>query len=199
MISQALLEAVETAGKDELAQLQQETRQRIEAILATAEETAESRRETAYKEVLRPVATERARRLHEAQMEALKITAAAHDQIAEKLLAQIENRLRTLRDQPYYKGTFNRFVEEAMRMLGQEELAGNHQSPAEPPRLEVDVRDETLAEDIVQTLPVKMEIVPELETWGGVVVRSGDGRIAVTNTLESRLEQLKPHLGTFIS
>lgn len=84
-------------------------------------------------------------------------------------------------------------------MLGQEELAGNHQSPAEPPRLEVDVRDETLAEDIVQTLPVKMEIVPELETWGGVVVRSGDGRIAVTNTLESRLEQLKPHLGTFIS
>lgn len=189
MSSQALLDAVETAGREAFAQLEQETGQQVEAVLAGTRQTAESRREAARQEVLRPLAAERARRLHEAQMEALKITAAARDEIVEKQLAQVEARLQTLRDAPHYPAVFRQLVVEAVQQLGDGETAASS-------CLAIDARDEPLAQDVLRTLASQMTLVPELTTWGGVVARSEDGRIIVTNTLEARLEQLKPRLGT---
>ncbi len=197
MSSQALLDAIEKAGKAQLAQLEQETSERVEEILAEAKETAESRREAAYREAIRPKAVERARRRHEARMAALKITAATRGQTAEMLLDQVEARLQSLREQPAYQELFRRLVEEAVATLGRNEIADPATSGL--PRLIVDGRDEPLAQKTLQALSLEMEIAPDLESWGGVVLQSGDGRIVVNNTLENRLEQLKPHLGTFIS
>lgn len=197
MSSQALLDAIETAGKEQLAQLEQETSERVEEILTKAKETAESRRDKAYQEAVRPISTKRAQRLHEARMAALKISAAARDQTAEMLLDQVEARLQSLRDQPAYQELFRRLVEEAVATLGRNEIADPATSGL--PRLIVDGRDEPLAQKTLQALSLEMEIAPDLESWGGVVLQSGDGRIVVNNTLENRLEQLKPHLGTFIS
>ncbi|MFZ0545977.1 MAG: V-type ATP synthase subunit E [Candidatus Promineifilaceae bacterium] len=192
MSSQALLDAIETTGKGQLARLEQETRERVDEILAETEKTAASRRDAAYRDALGSLTAERARRLHEAQMEALKITAAARDQAAQKLLALIEARLQALRDDPQYPAIFRHLVEEAFQRLGEQESA-------ELPHLEVDARDVTLAQDILLSQSWEVIIVPTLTSWGGAVARSGDGRITVTNTLENRLEQLKSHLGQFLS
>lgn len=203
MTYQALLEAIEAAGQDALAELERETAGQIEAVLAEAAETAGIRRKAAYEDALRPAGAERARRLHEARMEALKITAAARDELAERLRVQVEAQLGTLRDQPQYPAIFRRLVEEAVTMLGEQEMATCENGPAGPPRLEVDGRDEALALELLQELPrkvgIEMIVAPEITTWGGAAARSGDGRITVTNTLEARLNQLAPRLGTFIA
>lgn len=194
MSSQALLEAIETAGKEELARLERETQKRVEEILADAEETAITEKEAAYQEAFRPLKTERARRLHQARMDALKITAEARDTVVKRISAQIETRLEGLRQQPEYDDIFRRLLEESVQVLGEDEFTNNHQSFENLPQLEVDKRDQPLARKALNDHSDKLEIVPKLESWGGVVLRSGDGRIVVNNTLETRLEQLKPHL-----
>jgi vacuolar-type H+-ATPase subunit E/Vma4 len=46
----------------------------------------------------------------------------------------------------------------------------------------------------VNELDLDLQVVSSLQGWGGVVVTSGDGRIVVNNTLESRLERATPFL-----
>lgn len=198
MSSEALLKAIETAGQEALAQLEQETSQRVEEILSDAKDTAESRRKEACQEAQRPLATERARRLHEARMEALKITAAARDKAAERLQAKVQSRLSKLRSNSEYRAIFRHLFEEAVQMLGEQEIADSGNGSPEMPSLEIDGRDGELARDLLKQLDMEMDITTNLSSWGGVVVRSGDGRIVVTNTLEARLAQLEPYLERFI-
>ena len=56
-------------------------------------------------------------------------------------------------------------------------------------RLRVDLRDERLAAAVAPALAVE----PVLETWGGAVVCSDDGRLA-RNTVEERLANAEPTL-----
>jgi vacuolar-type H+-ATPase subunit E/Vma4 len=103
-----------------------------------------------------------------------------------------------MQSRSWWQNILRDLIEEAVEMLGEKEMANNTPVPTKLPRLEVDGRDEKLAQDILESLAFKMEIAPELVCWGGVVVRSGDGRIIVANTLEARFERLKPHLGMFM-
>jgi vacuolar-type H+-ATPase subunit E/Vma4 len=59
--------------------------------------------------------------------------------------------------------------------------------------VQVDPRDVAIAEQVRSQRSLKLCIAPDIETWGGVVVRTADGR-AVRNTLEERLERADPFL-----
>jgi len=111
-----------------------------------------------------------------------------------------------LRAEPGYPLILRRLVEEAIHALGPLPAGRSASSPPSAPQhlsdggeedlpaLEVDPRDEVLLHHILDDLGLDLSIMPTLRCWGGVVARSGDGRVVVTNTLEARLERATPFL-----
>ncbi|MCB9419509.1 MAG: hypothetical protein H6667_06885 [Ardenticatenaceae bacterium] len=203
MSLEVILNAIESSGEAELDRIQQETEAHVRQILVDAEQKAALRKEVARQTAVNPAAGERARCLHQARLEALQIVAAARDQLVAAALEQTRRRLTELRGEPGYTGVLRGLIVEAVRALGDEELnsaaapalsevktAVSHQLPW----LEIDPRDETLVRDILLDLELDLAIKPALACWGGVSVYSGDGRIVVTNTLETRLERATPYL-----
>ena len=67
-------------------------------------------------------------------------------------------------------------------------------SPEEAPRLEADARDAALLDPLLSALGRAVTLDPGRRCWGGVRATSADGRVAVDNTLESRLERAMPSL-----
>jgi len=55
-------------------------------------------------------------------------------------------------------------------------------------------RDDALIRQLLDEMDLDLPIKPSLDSWGGLVVRSSDGRIAATNTLEARLARATPFL-----
>lgn len=193
MQGQEILQAIEAAGEAELARLQRETEARVEAIRREARQEAEARRKAAKQETLQPAIARRTRRLHRARIEALKIKFAARQRVLEDVLAQTRRRLSDLRDKARYGDVLPRLLEEAVKSLGAEEWDRAREGDG-PVVLKIDPRDEGRVKECLEELENEPAIRPELETWGGVVLRSGDGRIVVDNTLESRLKRAVPRL-----
>lgn len=194
MSLEAILNAIEASGRHELAQLQQETEMHIQQILAEAEQKAALRQDLARRTAVRPAAGERARRLHLARLEALHIVAAARDQLVAAALEQTRRRLMKLRRDPLYARVLQGLIEEAIRALGDEELNSGTAEITIEPWLEIDPRDENLVRKILLDLDLDLSTKATLSSWGGIAVYSGDGRIIVTNTLETRLERATPYL-----
>jgi V/A-type H+/Na+-transporting ATPase subunit E len=193
MSLETILNAIETSGELELAQLEQETEARVQQILAEAEQKAALRQDLARQTAVSPAAGERARRLHQARLEALRIVAMSRDQLVASVLEQTRRRLTKLRHEPIYARVLRELIEEAIRVLGDEEINSKTAGSSQP-WLEIDARDERLVREILPDLDLDLVIRTTLDCWGGVAVYSGDGRIIVTNTLETRLERATPYL-----
>lgn len=185
MSLEAILEAIEAAGEAEVARLRAEMASRVREILAEAERLASARREEARQAALLPAAGERARQLHRAKLEALRMVGEVRERLIEMALAETRRRLVNLRPDPTYLLILRRLTEEAIAAISEE-------GPAIV--LEADPRDEALLRRILRDLGLDVPLSLSLECWGGVVARSEDGRVVAMNTLEARLERAIPFL-----
>jgi len=190
MSLEAILAAIEASGEAEVARLRAETGTRARQILAEAERTATSRRDEARQAVLLAVPGERARQLHHARLEALRTIGEVRNHLVETALAEARLQLANLRADSDYPLILRRLTEEAIRVLG-DEAVGTGSAPS---WLEADPRDEALLRRILHDLGIDLVIKTSLDCWGGLVARSGDGRIVAVNTLEARLERATPFL-----
>jgi vacuolar-type H+-ATPase subunit E/Vma4 len=194
MSLETILQKITASGEAELKELRRETETHVQNILAEAEQEAAERREAARQAALQPVSGECARRTHKARLEALQLVGQARDEMVAEALAQVEACLRQLRHSPMYPTILKRLIEEAVRVLGKEELNGELAVSLCRPELAIDPQDEPLWADILTHLGLDLNVVATLDSWGGIILRSGDGRIIVTNTLEARLERAIPFL-----
>ena len=188
MSLEAILASIESSGEAEIDRLRSEAESRARQALAAAERKAAIAREEARRAALWPAAAERARRLHQAKLEALRTIGAVRQQLIETMLSETRRRLADLRADPDYPLILRRLIAEAINALGETELRGGRVV------LEIDPHDERHVCPILNELGVNLQIVASLQGWGGVVVTSGDGRIVVNNTLEARLERAMPFL-----
>lgn len=188
MSLEAILASIESSGEAELDQLRTEAESRAQQILQAAERKAAIAREEARRAALWPAAAERARRLHQAKLEALRTVGAIRQQLGETLLLETRQQLAELRTNQDYSLILRRLIAEALEALGEAELHDGRVI------LEIDPRDEPQICSILNDLGVNLQVVAALHGWGGVIVTSGDGRVVVNNTLESRLERATPFL-----
>ncbi len=194
MSLETILQKITASGEAELLELQRETVAQIQGILADAEAEAAERREGVRQTVLQPVSGECARRTHKAKLEALQLIGHARDVVVAEALAQVESCLCQLRQSSMYPDILKSLTTEAVRVLGEEELNGDTAVSTGRPELAIDPRDEPCCLEILADLRLDLNLVTTLDNWGGIILRSGDGRIIVTNTLEARLERATPYL-----
>lgn len=171
-----ILAAMEAEVDAEIKQIAAQAEQQVAAIKAEAEQQAQTIRARLKAEQHAPIAHERARRLNRARREALNAVGHAQERWYAEAMEGAQARLHELRNEPQYPQVLRVLVMEAI-----DAIPGNVLLRADP-------RDALLLHEIVPD----MEIEFDLNTAGGVEVRSLDGRIVATNTLEARLHLAQP-------
>ena len=179
MSLEAILAEIETATAVQITSLKQEAETEIQTILDESKAEAATRYEAARLATVRPLAVEKAHRLYEARLAVERETAVARIQILQKIRTEAHHHLANIRANPAYTAILRGLIEEAWQALGTEETA----------QLVIDSRDEAVVTNILAEMGRDMPVKPTLDSWGGVIVQSRDGRITINNTLESRLEQ----------
>ncbi len=188
MSLEVILAAIESTGEAELDALRREAESRARQTLEAAERKAAIVREEARRAALWPAASERARRLHQARLEALRTVDEVRTHLFEATLIETRRRLAELRADPDYALILRRLLVEALETLGEVEQRNGCVI------VELDPRDAPHLYPILNDLCLNLQVTATLHSWGGVVVRSGDGRVVVNNTLESRLVRAIPFL-----
>jgi vacuolar-type H+-ATPase subunit E/Vma4 len=165
-----LLRAIESDASAERARAQGEATAEAAAIVERAREealTIERELASAPEEQARATA-ERERAL--ARVDAGRAVRAAREDAFNSVLAGVRTRLAASRGTDAYPALFRALLAECRTVL-----------PAAD-EIRIDRRDVELAMPLADGLTLE----PVLETWGGVELRSSDGR-TVRNTLEERL------------
>lgn len=190
MSLEVILAAIEAAGQAELTRRQADLDTQVAQIAAEAESAASAHQAEAARLALAPAGRERARLLHNARLESLRLMGQTRQALVAAALAGTQQQLSGMRQLPGYPDLLRRLMIEALAALGPEEAAGH------PPHVCVDARDEAAAWDCLSANGSLAQATLEtsLDCWGGVIVRSGDGRIVIDNRLEARLERATPML-----
>jgi vacuolar-type H+-ATPase subunit E/Vma4 len=187
MSLQVILERIQATGDVQVQEIEQESHRRASEILAQAYIEAEHIEAEARAETGAPANAERARTIHRARLDALHILGEVREELVDTAIARTRERLASLRSDPLYPDVLRSLTEEALAGLAASEGTDH-------PRVQADPRDKHLLQNILADLKLNIPIQCELNTWGGMIASSTDGRVVVTNTLEARLEQGTPFL-----
>lgn len=223
-----ILEAIHAAGATQVNEIESRTQIQVNEILASAHSEAQEIEEMARRAAAIPAGRERARMQHRARLEALRIRGAVREELVERALEQSRGQLANLRSRPEYPQILRHLTLQALADLHPEALGSASSSEVDPGDvnsdesnlgdirigafLHADLRDRVCLDNILQELslavddasiggpwPAELRIIYDLETWGGVVAKSADGKIVVINTLEARLERAEPYLRHYLA
>ena len=187
MSLQNILDQICASGDAQIQEIERHAQIRVNEILAQARMEAEQIEEDSCADVSAPSNAERARIIHRAKLEALRIVGDARENLVNSAIEQTRTILSSLRSDPSYPIILQTLVEEALAQIRLSEQDGH-------PCLLADPRDQSLMNQILKTRQPQISIRYELNCWGGVTAQSADERVVVINTLEARLEQAIPFL-----
>jgi vacuolar-type H+-ATPase subunit E/Vma4 len=193
MSLEAILEVIRDAGDAQVGEIEARTRTQVYEILANARVESEEVEEEAYNTAIAPAAKERARIIHRARLEAIRVVGEAREALVDMTLERTRGVLAGLRTDRQYPEVLSRLLEEALAEL---RSSLEHQAII---HLEADRRDRALLESLLKHLDVDIEVSYIKECWGGLVARSEDGRVVVDNLLETRLERAIPFLRQYLA
>jgi V/A-type H+-transporting ATPase subunit E len=187
---QDILEKIRESGNTQVQEIEKSTQSQVNEILAQARMEARQIEEDSRAIASAPAIAERARILHRARLESLRIVGGVREDLVDTAITRTRERLASLPADPSYPEVLRALTEEALNKLDSGET-GKAQLLADP-------RDKALLKNILDNLKLDLPVSYELSCWGGLIAKSEDGRVVVINTLESRLERatafLRRHL-----
>lgn len=181
-----ILRAIEREAEEERSRIQADAQQEIDALIDRAREEATRIEEDVRRDGEKRDRADAERVLLRARAEALRRLRGSREAVYAQALERARSRLASIRATPAYLPMFRAMQEEALSAMREAEV------------VQVDPRDAALAEGLLPGSSLRLCIRPDIETWGGVVVRTQDGR-GVRNTLEERLERAEPFLRPIVA
>jgi V/A-type H+/Na+-transporting ATPase subunit E len=175
-----LMRSIDTAAAERKRELGEKAVAEAEAIRKAAVERAGGFRTEAMARAERKVAAEREMMLSRVRQEVKLEFLKRRNELAERAFDASRGRVLAMRTSPSYRDVVKRLAVEAIGLAGGTDLV-----------FHVDPRDRSLFEGILRELGRNSEIATDIETAGGLTVTSRDGKILVTNTLESRLARAR--------
>jgi vacuolar-type H+-ATPase subunit E/Vma4 len=190
MSLQAILDKIRALGDAQIQEIERNAQSQANEILAHARMEAEQIEEDASINTSVPAIAERARIIHRARLDALRIVGNLREDLVDTAITRTRERLAAIRTDLSYPTVLRTLTEEALTELSSEGT-GKAQFLA-------DARDRSLLKNILDHLKLDLPVSYELNCWGGLIAKSQDGRVVVINTFESRLERatafLRRHL-----
>ena len=195
----AILEVIRASGDTRVREIETRAYAQQREIIASARSEAEAIQEQARSEAMLPATRERARILHQARLEALRIKGSVREAMIDSALERIHGYLAGMRSDVGYPEALHCFLVEALAELESSLAIHGEKAPSSETRLKADARDQEIMESLLRSLGLNLPISYTLSCWGGLTAESKDGRVVVINTLEARLERATPHLRGYLA
>jgi vacuolar-type H+-ATPase subunit E/Vma4 len=192
----AILEVIRDSGESKVREIESRTYAQTHEMITNARLEAERVQEQAYASALEPAYQERARIIHRARLEAMQIIGNTRKEIVDAALEQARGRLAGFRTDPRYPEVLRDLLEEALMALngsGWQEMATGSTC------LEADPSDRPLLDAMLAELHLDLKVSYSIQCWGGLIARNENGRIAVINTLEARLDRALPYVRSHLA
>lgn len=189
----SILAAIRTMGNTRVEEIKQEAQVQADELLASARSEAQEIEKQAYLTAVMPASKERARIIHHARLDAMRLVGNLREQLVDTAMEGACDRLGNIRNDDIYITVLGRLTKEALGEL--QRSLGDMQSAI----LDADPRDQALLESILLDLGVDLQVNNSLSCWGGLIAKSDDGKVVVINTLESRLARATPYLRPYLA
>jgi V/A-type H+-transporting ATPase subunit E len=176
MAYEELIHSMEADAQLRVLEVREAARREIEETREAARREIEETRKHLLADITRRIEVERHQRLYRAREETKAGLARVREEYLRHAIELAGERLGTMRGHDGFAGVLEGLTREALEALS--EPGG---------RVHVDPRDQAAARVFVEELQGQPLLVPDLESSGGVIVESADGRITVDNTFASRL------------
>ena len=192
MSLQSILEKIHHTGEARVQEIEREIQSQVGEILARARMEAQQIKDDSCADASAPAARERARILHHARLEALRLVGNVREELVDAALTRTREHLATIREDTFYPDVLRRLTQEAMNEL----TAPGREVKAV---LVADTRDKTILEDILAGMDLNLHVNYVLKCWGGLIAKSEDGQVVAINTLEARLERAMTFLRGYLA
>ena len=179
MTYEELVGSVEAAAEQKNREILERANREAEEIIREAEEKAALIKAEFLKESLHRAEAERNRLTHLTNEEIKASLSHIKEDLFSQAFLVASADLKDIRRSPGYPELFKRLLEEAIREAGNEKHV-----------LHISGQDQNICKTISSDYPIS-SIQVDLETAGGLSLSSSDGKIIVSNTMESRIERAK--------
>jgi V/A-type H+-transporting ATPase subunit E len=180
MAYENLLRSVEESAQEKEQEIKRKAGQLAEKICTEAAKEADAIRVRAVREAERSAAIERNRQLFLARGEIRQRALNSREEIFAAAFDAAERQLSQLRESSAYPEVFARLTHEATGAMQGEVF-----------QVHIDPRDRDLCAKTLATPGSRYEVLTDIESAGGLVISSPDGRVVIANTIESRLARAR--------
>jgi vacuolar-type H+-ATPase subunit E/Vma4 len=177
-----MLKALAEDGKQQQSDILETARIQARDIIKSAEAQAGGIKTAHVDKMNKLIADEKTKMLAEAKSAVEFEVSRTKDDVIEDLFDDAHERLRAVRSSKDYPMIFRNLVEEALSQA-QGALV-----------IHVDPRDRKLAEEVLAEAKADYKLESDLTSQGGVEITAENGRITISNTLESRADRARRFL-----
>lgn len=181
-----MLRILEEEGQKQCEIIIRDGEAQVAKILEEAEEEVKNIKERELEKVLASLQIERAKILNEARLFVKRQIIQAKEEFIQKAFSEAKKKLNEIRKSKDYKTIFKNLLSEAMEGIEGKIL------------VDVDKEDEKVAREVLNESGLDYELYASLTSLGGLKVSTTDGRITLTNTIDTRLEKGRQLLKTEI-
>jgi V/A-type H+-transporting ATPase subunit E len=184
-----IIQRIEEDSRAEVEGILREARDKAEKIKAEAEKKAKGIEDEIIGKGKREAEQEKQRIIANARLRARKMKLDAKEEVIRAALEEAEKKLKKVSTSKDYPKVLENLIEEAAISIGEKEV-------------KIFVRKEDariLTADLLEKLSKEAKCKISLSsqtinTCGGVIARTNDGRVEVDNTLETRMERMREDL-----
>jgi vacuolar-type H+-ATPase subunit E/Vma4 len=182
-----ILQALDDQCRQECQEIFGRAEAEAKQILDKAQVEAEAIRQARIDKIKAEAESETTSLLYSARLKSKNAIISAKEIIAEKALAQAEEKLRDLRSRQDYPAILERLIREGLtRISGRVAV-------------HVDPSDEAVADEVMRKLGMDYELHKDIQTVGGAMISDAGGRVRIINTVEERLNRAREKLRMQVS
>jgi vacuolar-type H+-ATPase subunit E/Vma4 len=188
----AILNGIQQVAQKQVAEINKQAEVQLKAVEAKTASEVEAIRNNAILEGKSRISKKQALLDQQTKLKSLQILADARQKLIESVLNDLQIELKNFRSSPGYPLVLSELIDQAINTLKPSLL------PQQKIQLLLDKRD-------VEKKPVMLkeyssiQVVFDLDCFGGCVAQSEDGQVRVLNTLEDRFSRALPILKTQLS
>ncbi len=175
-----LLRSVDESAEERERELEEKARVTVEHINKNAREQAERIRQSLITDAEKAATIEKNKLMYLVKAENKAQLIRIREGLLSSSFAEAALRLSGLRDRLGYPEIFGKLIRDAAEALGVDAF-----------QVHVDKRDEELCRKTLAALHLNAEIIPDLDSAGGLVACLPDRSVIISNTVESRLERAR--------
>jgi vacuolar-type H+-ATPase subunit E/Vma4 len=188
----AILNGIHQVAQQQINEINRQAQVQIRADEAKTAAEVEAIRNNALLEGKSRISKKQALLDQQTKLKSLQILADARQKLIENVLKDLRVELKNFRSLPSYPAVLSELIDQAINTLKPSLL------PEQRIQLLLDKRDFEKVPVLQKEKPL-IQVVFDLECFGGCVAQSEDGQVRVLNTLEDRFARALPILQTQLS